>query len=42
MPIALLATAINGYWDPFSTLLVVTILTFAARIIGMLIAELGE
>jgi hypothetical protein len=42
VPIALLATAINGYWDPFFTLLVVTILTFAARIIGMLIAESGE
>ena len=42
VPIALLATAINGYWDPFFTLLIVTILTFAARIIGMLIAESGE
>lgn len=42
VPIALLATAINGYWDPFFMLLAVTILTFAARIIGMLIAESGE
>jgi len=42
VPVALLATAINGYWDPFFTLLTVTTLTFAARIIGMLIAESGE
>lgn len=42
VPIAMLATAINGYWDPFFTLLVVTILTFVARIIGMLVAESGE
>lgn len=42
VPIALLATAINGYWDPFLTLLVVTALTFGARIIGLLIAESGE
>lgn len=42
VPIALLATAINGYWDPFFTLLAVTTLTFAARIIGILIVESGE
>lgn len=42
VPIALLATAINGYWDPFFTLLVVTALTFSARTIGMHIAESGE
>lgn len=42
VPIALLATAINGYWDPFLTLLVVSVLTFGARIIGLLIAESGE
>ena len=42
VPIALLATAINGYWDPFLTLLVVSALTFGARIIGLLIAESGE
>ena len=42
VPIALLATAISGYWDPFFSLLVVTVLTFASRIIGLLIAESGE
>ncbi len=42
VPIALLATAINGYWDPFLTLLVVSVLTFGARISGLLIAESGE
>jgi hypothetical protein len=42
VPIALLATAINGYWDPFFTVLVLIILTFGARIVGLLIAESGE
>jgi hypothetical protein len=42
VPIALLATAFNGYWDPFLTLLVITILTFGARIVGSKIAESGE
>lgn len=42
VPIALVATAINGHWDLFFTLLVVTVLTFAARITGMLVAESGE
>jgi hypothetical protein len=42
VPIALLATALNGSWDPFFTLLAVTIITFSARVIGMLIAESGE
>ena len=35
VPIALLATAIHGDWYLFFALLVVTILTFAARIIGV-------
>jgi hypothetical protein len=42
VPIALLATAISGYWDPFFTLLAVTIITFAVRVIGIIIAESGE
>ncbi len=42
VPIALLATLINGYWDPFFTLLVLTVITFGSRIIGMLIAESAE
>lgn len=42
VPIALLATAINGYWEPFFTVLVLIVLTFGARIVGMLIAESGE
>ena len=42
VPIALLATALNGYWDPFFTLLVITLLTFGTRVIGMNIAESGE
>ena len=42
VPIALLATLINGYWDPFLTLLVLTVLTFGTRIIGMLITESAE
>jgi hypothetical protein len=42
VPIALLATAINGYWDPFFMLLVATVLIFGARIIGLRIAEIGK
>lgn len=42
VPIALLATAINGYWNPFFTLLILAVLTFAARIIGIFIAESDE
>lgn len=41
VPIALLATAINGYWDPFLTLMVVTILTFGTRFIGLGITKSG-
>lgn len=42
VPIALLATAISGYWEPFFTILVLLILTFGARILGLFIAESGE
>ena len=42
VPIALLATAINGYWEPFFTVLIITALTYGSRIVGLLIAGSGE
>ncbi|MPW27715.1 hypothetical protein F9L16_01705 [Agarivorans sp. B2Z047] len=39
VPIALAATAFGGYWDPFFSLLVISILTFVSRFVGLLIAE---
>ncbi len=42
VPIALLATAIKGLWEPFTILIVLSILTFGTRIGGHIIGESGE
>ena len=39
VPIALLATLFKGMWVPFFTVLVLLVVTFGSRVIGMLIAE---
>jgi len=38
----MLAAVFNGHWDIFFTLLLAAVLTYAARLIGMLLAESGE
>jgi len=42
VPIGMLAAVFNGHWDIFFTLLLAAVLTYAARLIGMLLAESGE
>lgn len=42
IPMALLATMLKGLWDPFSTLVVLVIITFASRAIGFSIASSGS
>lgn len=39
VPFALLATMFKGMWDPFFTVLILFVLTFASRIAGAYIAE---
>ena len=39
VPIGMLAAIFHGKWDIFLTLLVMTVVTFVTRIIGMLLAE---
>lgn len=39
VPFALLATMFKGMWDPFFTVLILFVLTFASRIAGAWIAE---
>jgi hypothetical protein len=39
VPFALLATLLKGMWDPFFAVLILTVVTFGSRIIGMLIVE---
>jgi len=42
VPIAMLALAINGYWAPFFTLVVLILVTYGSRIIGASIAASVE
>jgi hypothetical protein len=42
VPMALLATMFKGLWDPFFTLLVLVVITFASRGIGISIASSGS
>ena len=42
VPIAMLATGFNGYWEQFFIVLVLAVLTFGARVGGMLIVESGN
>lgn len=39
VPIALLATLFKGLWEPFFTLIVLTVITFGSRVGGLLIAS---
>lgn len=39
VPIAMLATAVHGMWSPFWDLVIMTLCTFGARIIGVLIVS---
>lgn len=42
VPFALLATLLKGMWAPFFTVLVLVVLTFGSRLVGMLLAESSE
>ena len=42
VPMALLATMFKGLWDPFFTLLLLAIITFASRGMGISIASSGS
>lgn len=39
VPFAMLATVVEGMWEPFFTLLVLLIVTFGSRVVGVSIAE---
>lgn len=42
VPIAMLATAINGYWEPFFIVFVVAVLAISTRMFGMHMMEISE
>ncbi|MDZ7744817.1 MAG: hypothetical protein U5K77_03635 [Candidatus Saccharibacteria bacterium] len=42
VPIGMLASALNGHWEIFWTLILAVFLTYGARIIGALLAESSE
>lgn len=42
VPMAMLATAVNGYWEPFFIVFCMGVLTFATRMFGMHMMEISE